>query len=66
LGDNINIIKVNNEALTDASDEVGLEVNAEKAKHILTFFPQNEGQNRIDTSSNYLKFWQNSNTSEQG
>jgi hypothetical protein len=32
LGDNIGIIKKNTETLTDASKEVGLEVNAEKTK----------------------------------
>jgi hypothetical protein len=32
LGDNIDIIKKNTEALIDASKEVGLEVNTEKTK----------------------------------
>jgi hypothetical protein len=34
LGDNINTLKRNTEALIDAKKEVGLEVNTEKAKYI--------------------------------
>jgi hypothetical protein len=44
LGDNINI-KKNIETLTDTSKEVGLEVNAEKTKHMLLSHHQNAGQN---------------------
>jgi hypothetical protein len=35
LGDNIDNIKKNTEALIDASKEVGLEINAEKTKYML-------------------------------
>jgi hypothetical protein len=45
LGDNITAIKKNAEALTDASIEVGLEVNAEKTKYMLLSRHQNAGQN---------------------
>jgi hypothetical protein len=35
LGDNMNAIKKNTDALTDASKEVGLEVNTERTKYML-------------------------------
>jgi hypothetical protein len=46
LGDNIDAINKNREALIDASKEVGLEVNAEKTKYMLVSHDQNAGQNR--------------------
>jgi hypothetical protein len=46
LGDDIHTEKKNTETLTDASKEVGLEVNAEKAKYMLVSRDQNAGQNR--------------------
>jgi hypothetical protein len=45
LGDNIDIIKKNTEALIGASKEVGLEVNAEKTRYMLLARHQNAGQN---------------------
>jgi hypothetical protein len=46
LGDNMDIIKKNTETLTDASKEVGLEINVEKTKYMLLSCQQNVGQNR--------------------
>jgi hypothetical protein len=46
LGDNIDTIKKNSETLTDASKEVGLEVNTEKTKYMSLSRHQNAGQNR--------------------
>jgi hypothetical protein len=44
LGDNIDTIK-NTETLIDAGKEVGLDVNAKKAKYMLLSRHQNAGQN---------------------
>jgi hypothetical protein len=44
LGDNLDTIKKNTEALIGASKEVGLEVNAEKTKYMLLSRHQNAGQ----------------------
>jgi hypothetical protein len=44
LGDNIDTIK-NTETLTDASKEVGIEINAEKTKYRLLSCHQNAGKN---------------------
>jgi hypothetical protein len=45
LGDNIDSIKKNTDALTDTRKEVGLEENTEKAKYMLLSCHQNAGQN---------------------
>jgi predicted HTH domain antitoxin len=46
LGDNIDIVKKKTETLINASKEVGLEINVEKAKHMLVSRHQNIDQNR--------------------
>jgi histidinol-phosphate/aromatic aminotransferase/cobyric acid decarboxylase-like protein len=45
LENNVDYIKKHRETLIDASEEVGLEVNAEKTKYVLLFLHQNAGQN---------------------
>jgi hypothetical protein len=49
LGENINIIKKNEEALLDASKEIDLEVNSEKMKYMFMSHHQTAGQ------SNYIR-----------
>jgi hypothetical protein len=46
LGDNLDSVKKNTETLTDASKEVGLEINVEKTTYMLLSRQQNVGQNR--------------------
>jgi sorting nexin-29 len=46
LGDKIDTVKKNTETLTDASKEVGLEINVEKTKYMLLSRYQNVRQNR--------------------
>jgi sorting nexin-29 len=52
LGENIDIIKKNTKSITDASREVGLEVNAEKTKYMLMSCHQNAGQNHYIKKAN--------------
>jgi hypothetical protein len=54
LRDNIDTIKKNIEILTDASKEVGLEINVEKTKYILVSRHQNVGRNRDIKIANTL------------
>jgi hypothetical protein len=46
LGDNIDTINKNTQTLTDASQEVGLEVNKKKTEYMLVSRDQNAGQTR--------------------
>jgi hypothetical protein len=46
LGDNIDTIKRITDILTDASEEISLEINVEKTKHMLLSRHENVGQNR--------------------
>jgi hypothetical protein len=45
LGGSIHTIRKNTEALVIASKEIGLEVNAEKTKHMVRSRDRNAGQN---------------------
>jgi hypothetical protein len=45
LRDNIDIIKENTETLTDASKEVGIEVNTAKTNNMFLSYHQNAGKN---------------------
>jgi hypothetical protein len=56
MGDNIDSIKKNTETLTDASKEVGLEINAEKTKYIL-LSPECKSKLGHKNSKQHLKMW---------
>jgi hypothetical protein len=72
LGGNIDTIQKNTETLTDASKEIGLEVNTQKTKYMLLSCQQNAGQNHAIKRANrsFLKcgtvkiFGNNSNKSK--
>jgi hypothetical protein len=54
FGDSINTIKESTETLSEASTDVGLEINAEKTKYVIMSRHPNSGQNqnmRIDNES---------------
>jgi hypothetical protein len=46
LGENMNVIKKKTEALLEASEEDGLEVDTQKNKYMFIYHHQNAGQNR--------------------
>jgi hypothetical protein len=55
LGGSVHTVKENAEALVVATEEPGLEVNADKTKYMVVYWDRNAGQGhsvKIDNSSN--------------
>jgi hypothetical protein len=46
FGDSVNTIKENSETLSEASKDIGLEINAEKTKHMIMSRHPNSGENK--------------------
>jgi hypothetical protein len=46
LGDSVNTVKENSEILLEASNNIGLEINSEKAKHTIMSRHPNSGHNQ--------------------
>jgi hypothetical protein len=66
LDDNTDTIKKNTKTISDASKEVGLEVNAEKTKFMLLSLHQNAEQNHyMKITNRCLKAWHISNIWER-
>ena len=49
IGDDIDALQSNSEVLVEACDEIGLQVNVEKTKYIVTSRNTEDEGNRIDT-----------------
>jgi hypothetical protein len=52
LGDSVNAIKENSEILSEASRDIGLEINAEETKYMIMSRHPNSGQNQNIRLSN--------------
>ena len=61
----MNTIKKSTKALLVASDETGLEVNADKTKHMVMSRDQNAGRIHNKNIINPLKGWKSSDFWEQ-
>jgi len=66
LGGTIHMVKENAEALVVATKEIGLEVNADKTKHMIMSQDQNARRSHsVKIDSSPLKGWKSSNILEQ-